>query len=147
MQIAQLMTRNVKTCRLDERLDRVAKLMWDHDIGVVPVVDDDGQLVGIVTDRDACMAAMIQREPLHALPVSIAMTRHVVTCRGEDSDEHVATLMIKHKIRRVPVVDDDQRPVGMVSINDLALASAHGEPIPEGEITGTLAAVSEHRVA
>ena len=147
MQIAQLMTKNVLTCRQTDMLDRAAKLMWDHDIGVLPVIDDFGMLVGVVTDRDACMAAYVQRQPLHVLPVSVAMNRHVVTCRPESSDAFVAELMAKHKIRRVPVVDDDMRPIGIVSLNDLALALAHGEAIPEGEIAGTLAAICEHRPA
>lgn len=145
MQIAKLMTRNVMTCHQSDMLDRAAKLMWDADVGVLPVVDDSGMLVGIVTDRDACMAAFMQRQPLHELSVSVAMSKHVVACQPEDDDAHVAEMMAKNKIRRVPVVDDDMRPIGILSLNDLALAMAHGDAIPEGEIAGTLAAICEHR--
>ncbi len=145
MQIAQLMTKDVKTCRQTDMLDRAARLMWDHDIGFLPVLDDFGMLVGVVTDRDACMAAFMQRQPLHALPVSVAMSKHVVTCRSDDTTTRAAELMAKHKIRRLPVVDDDDHPVGVVSINDLALAASRREQIPEREITRTLGAISEHR--
>jgi CBS domain-containing protein len=147
MKIAQLMTRNVKTCRQTATLADAAKLMWDHDIGVVPVVDDFGQVVGIVTDRDACMAAYTQSQPLHCLPCTIAMSKHVVTCRPEDTDAAVAKLMAKNKIRRIPVVDDTQRPIGMVSINDLAITMANGREVPATEVAGTLAAICEHRPA
>src|SRR5262245_6899704 len=124
MKIAQLMTKDVKLCRKTDMLDRAARLMWDHDIGAVPVIDDSGQLVGIVTDRDACIAAYMQSQPLHAMPVWIAMSKHVVTCKPDDQDAAVATLMAKHQVRRVPVVDDAQRLLGIVSLNDLAVAMA-----------------------
>jgi CBS domain-containing protein len=117
MNIGQLMTKDLKTCRQTELLDRAVKLMWEHDIGALPVVDDFGLLVGVVTDRDACVAAYMQRQPLHCLPVSVAMSKHVVTCTADDTDEAVARLMAKHKVRRIPVVDEDQRPIGIVSLD------------------------------
>lgn len=145
MKIAQMMTKNVKTCRQTETLDVAVKLMWDHDIGAVPIVDDFGQVVGIVTDRDACMAAYTQFQPLHHLTCTVAMSKHVVTCRPEDTDASVAKLMAKNKIRRIPVVDDQQRPTGIVSLSDLALTMAMGREIPAQEVAGTLAAICEHR--
>jgi CBS domain-containing protein len=145
MKIAQMMTRDVKTCRQTDTLDVAARLMWDCDIGSVPVVDDFGQVVGIVTDRDACMAAYTQCQPLHRLPVTVAMTKHVVTCRPDDTDRSVAKLMAKNKIRRIPVVDDAQKPIGVVSLNDLAVSMAKGSDVPSSEVAGTLAAICEHR--
>jgi len=145
MKIVQIMTKTVRTCRETDTLAQAAQLMWDFDVGAVPVVDDSGQVVGIVTDRDACMAAYTQSQPLHGLPVSIAMTKHVVTCRPEDTDIAVTKLMARNKIRRIPVVDEAQRPIGIVSLNDLAIAMARGRTIPSDEIAGTLAAICEHR--
>ncbi len=145
MKIIELMTRDLKTCRQTDMLDHAAKLMWDFDIGTVPVVDDFGQIIGMITDRDLCMAAYMQRQPLHSLPVSVAMTKHVVTCHSDDTDADVARLMARHKIRRIPVVDETERPIGIVSINDLALAMAKGRDVPAGEVAGTLAAICERR--
>jgi CBS domain-containing protein len=145
MKITQMMTTDVKTCRPSDTLDRAAQLMWDHDIGSLPVVDDSGQVVGMLTDRDACMAAYTQGQPLQRVPVSVAMTNHVVTCRPNDTDVAVARLMAKHKIRRIPVVDDDQKPIGIVSLNDLVLAMAKGREPPATEVSATLAAICEHR--
>jgi CBS domain-containing protein len=145
MKIAQMMTRDVKTCRQHDMLDRAAQLMWDHDIGSLPVVDASGQVVGMVTDRDACMAAYMQAQPLHRVPVTVAMTNHVVTCRPDDTDVAAARLMAKHKIHRIPVVDDDQKPIGVVSLNDLALAMAKGREIPAAAVATTLAAICERR--
>jgi CBS domain-containing protein len=145
MNIDQMMTRNVKTCRQTDTLDVAAKLMWDHDIGAVPIVDDVGQVIAMVTDRDACMAAFMQCQPLHCLPCTVAMTKHVVTCRPEDTDVAVARLMAKNQIRRIPVVDDALRPIGIVSLNDLALAMAKSRDLPAQEVAGTLAAICERR--
>ncbi|HSD88854.1 MAG TPA: CBS domain-containing protein, partial [Kofleriaceae bacterium] len=93
MQIAQLMTRTIQTCHQTDSLELAAKLMWEHDIGVLPVLDDFGMLIGIVTDRDICMAGYMQRQPLHALTVSVAMSKHVITCRPDDPDVLAAGLM------------------------------------------------------
>lgn len=145
MNIAQLMTKDVRTCKPDDSLEVAARLMWDHDIGALPVVDDTGQLIGMVTDRDACMAALTQHQPLHDIPVSVAMTKHVVACRPEDSDAEVAKRMAHNKVRRIPVVDDAQRPIGVVSLNDLALAMLRGRDITAAEVARTLAAICAHR--
>jgi CBS domain-containing protein len=146
MKISELMTRPVHTCRATDMLDHAARLMWENDIGSVVVVDDSGQVVAMVTDRDACMAALTCGAALHDIPVSTAMAKHVVTCRPSDSDSAVAEAMAKHKIRRVPVVDDAQLPIGMVSLNDLARTMARGREVPATAVAGTLAAISEHRV-
>jgi CBS domain-containing protein len=145
MKIAQLMTKDVKTCRNTDMLDAAVRLMWDCDIGSLPVIDDTGQLVGMVTDRDACMAAFLQRQPLHDISVAGAMTKHPVACTTDDNDRDVAGLMAKHKIRRIPVVDDAQRPIGLVSLNDLACTMARGREIPSNQVATTLAAICEHR--
>ena len=145
MRIDQVMTTNVRTCHQTDMLDVAAKLMWDFDIGAVPIVDDLRQVVGIVTDRDVCMAAFTQRKPPHTLPCTVAMSKHVVTCRPDDTDVAVAKLMARNKIRRLPVVDDEQKPIGMVSLSDLALAMATGLDVPAHEVAETLAAICEHR--
>jgi CBS domain-containing protein len=145
MKISDLMSRPVHTCRAADTLDRAASLMWEHDIGTVAVVDDAGALVGMVTDRDACMASHIRGLALREIPVDVAMSKHVVSCVADDSDAAVAQLMAKHKIRRIPVVDEARRPVGMVSLNDLARTMARGREVPASSVAGTLAAISEHR--
>ena len=145
MKISELMTRPVHVCRATDTLDNAASLMWQHDIGSIVVVDDAGQTIGMVTDRDACMAAMTCGVALHDIPVSIAMAKHVVTCRPEDTDAAVAEMMAKHKIRRVPVIDEAQQPVGIVSLNDLARTMARGREVPATSVAGTLAAICEHR--
>jgi len=145
MKISELMTRPVHVCRGTDTLDRAASLMWEHDIGSVAVVNDAGELIGMVTDRDACMASYTRGLALCDIPVATAMSKHVVSCKADDTDAAVAQLMAKHKIRRVPVVDETNHPTGMVSLNDLARTMARGREVPASSVAGTLAAICEHR--
>lgn len=145
MKISELMTRTVRVCRATDTLDRAAQLMWEYDIGAIAVVDEHGRVVGMITDRDACMAAYTCGGALCDIPVATAMAKHVVTCGPDDSDAAVAEVMAKHKIRRVPVVDHAHRPIGMLSLNDLARTMAHGRDVSATEVAGTLAAICEHR--
>jgi CBS-domain-containing membrane protein len=114
----------------------------------VPVVDDDGRVVGIVTDRDACMAAFTRGAHLHEIPVEVAMSRDVLTCAPDDPITLAERLMETHQVRRLPVVDHERRPVGLLAINDLASYIARPSAGQRGqlvELTRTLAAIGRPR--
>jgi CBS domain-containing protein len=113
------MSPDVKVCRPEDSLNEAARLMWEHDIGCVPVVNAQGHVVGVVTDRDISMCAYIQGGCLANIPVSAAMSHGVHVCRGTDSLTTAAGLMRNQQVRRLPVVDDAEQIIGIVSINDL----------------------------
>jgi CBS-domain-containing membrane protein len=140
------MSRPAVICPASCSLNEAARLMWEFDCGVIPVVDDEGRIAGMVTDRDICMAAYTQGRLLAEIPVTVAMARHVVACYEHDAVESVERLMQDHQVRRIPVLDTDRRPVGVVSLNDLARRAARSKRhATEHEIVSTLAAVSEPR--
>ena len=144
MRIEQLMSRPVQTCHPEDGLDAAARKMWDNDCGAIPVVDADGKLVGIITDRDICMAAMFQAKPLQAIPVAAVMTRQVYACDEADSIETAERMMQLRQIRRVPVLADGGRPVGILSLNDIAReAGASRKNGNDREVVQTLAAICE----
>ena len=146
MRIQDVMSHPPITCPKDSTLDHAARLMWEFDCGVIPVVDDDGRLAGIITDRDICMAAYTQGRPLAAIPISTAMASHVVASRASEPVEQVEQLMRDNQIRRLPVVDHDGRPVGMVSMNDLArLAARAKKSAVDRDLVKTMAAVCQPR--
>jgi len=120
MRIDQLMRKPAITCRANESLHSVAQRMWEQDCGVLPVVDDAGAMVGIVTDRDVCMAAFTQAKPLANIPVTTAMAKAVFSCSGADSIEVAEKLMSEKQVHRLPVVDAKNKPIGVVSLNDIA---------------------------
>lgn len=149
MNVTGLMSQPVHACRDEESLRSAAEQMWQQDIGVLPVVDGDGRLVGVVTDRDICMTAYLRGQSLDQCRIDSAMTRDVASCHCETTLEDAQELMRRLQIRRLPVVDDQGRPVGMLSLNDLALAAARSESERIGlrreGVLATLAAVSLHR--
>ncbi len=144
MYLQQVMSTPAVTCLPTDRLNAAAQRMWEYDCGAIPVVHSDGSIAGMITDRDICMAAYTQGCALSEIPVSSTMARQVFTCRPDDSIETAERIMADKQIRRVPVVDESQHPIGMVSINDLALhAWLQKRNGVDRELTQTLAAICE----
>jgi CBS domain-containing protein len=126
--VRAIMADAVCSCSPDDTLNGAAQRMWDKDCGAVPVVNSDGTLAGIITDRDICMAAYTKGLPLDAIHVKDAMARHVHTCNPDDTLARAATLMAEAQVRRLPVVDGERRLVGIVALADIARgASALGQ--------------------
>jgi CBS domain-containing protein len=147
MNVDRLMSAPAVVCRQTDSLQTATQLMWDHDCGVVPVVDERGALVGMVTDRDACMSAHWCRASLDQVPVWNAMATKVRACHATDSLESAERLMAQHQVRRLPVVDDHGRPIGVLSLNDIA-RYAVASKMTDGhdhEVTETLAAIGAPR--
>ncbi len=150
MKIAELMTRNVRTCAPDDTLHAAAALMWEADCGCLPVVDSDRRVVGMLTDRDVCMAAFTQGVTLNATFVSSAMSRRVYAASADDSVSNIEKLMQEKQVRRVPIVDERERLVGIVSLADLARHTDESRltrAINALGVAKTLAAISERRQA
>ena len=87
MKVRDVMTGDAVYCRAQDDLGRVAQILWDRDCGCVPVVDAEERVVGMVTDRDVCMAAFMRPAPLGQLRVEDHMSRPVRTCAADDSAE------------------------------------------------------------
>jgi len=152
MNASELMTTVVKSCGTNDNLQRAAQIMWETDCGVVPVVDGDGRVAGMITDRDICMAAYTQGQPLWQIPVSNAMAKQVHGVRENDQLEAVETLMQRVRVRRVPVLDGDGRLKGILSMNDLARhahrsAGRKTNGLSGDSIVQTLAAICEPTAA
>lgn len=150
MKVEQLMTRDVVACRAHDRLNRAAQIMWECDCGCVPVVDEHDLVIGIVTDRDVCMAAYTTDAPLSALAVGDVMCRRPVVCGPFDTVAEAERLMQCHRIRRLPVVGFENQLLGLLSLNDLARAARLGRDgrergVDADAIEATLAAIGEPR--
>ena len=120
MKVKDLMAIDVKTCAAFNTLNTAAQTMWDNDIGCVPVVDNDRRVIGMVTDRDVCMAAYIQGVPLTGSPVTSAMSKQVFSCAPDDDIGSAEKLMREKQVRRLAVVDAQGRLAGVISLNDIA---------------------------
>jgi CBS domain-containing protein len=147
MRVDRLMSQPAITCGESDTLNAAAHLMWTHDCGVIPVVNQSGRLVGIVTDRDLCMATYTQGRLLHWIPVSAVMTKHVCSCHAADSVKDAEALMSEKQVRRLPVIDEDGRPVGVLSLGDIArhAAARRGRRRAQRAVAKALAAICEPR--
>lgn len=149
MQVKDLMTASPEVCTLDDTANEAARIMWERDCGAVPVVDRNGRAAGIITDRDICMAAYFQGEPLSQIRVSEVMSRELHTCRPEDEVTNAERVMRMHQVRRLPVVADGATLVGILSLSDLAQTVPRqngGRPTVETqELLQVLTAISEPR--
>jgi CBS domain-containing protein len=123
MKAEDIMIEGVATCRASETLNRAAQLMWERRCGCVPVLDEAGNVVGMLTDRDVAMASYTQGKSLTEIPVTSAMSRTVHSCSLSTSIDDVCQIMAANKIRRVPVVGNQGRLVGLVSLTDVARAA------------------------
>jgi len=147
MEIRKIMSVPAITCWELDSLNRAAQLMWEHDCGALPVTDGNGSLVGIITDRDVCMAAYTRGRALPELRVADAMTSEVHSSRPEESLEAAEKLMRDNQVRRVPIVDAGNRVAGLLSLTDLAryMASSSDAASLGGDFVKTVAAISRPR--
>lgn len=119
--VSELMTKKVSTVRAGDSLSAAAKMMWDGDCGVVPVLDaNSDRVVGMITDRDICMAAFMRDRPPSAIAVAEVMSRGLYSCSPDDAVEVAEDLMRDKQIRRLPVLDASGGLAGILSLADLA---------------------------
>jgi CBS domain-containing protein len=151
MRVVNLMTSNVASVRADNSLSTAARLMWESDCGAIPVLDSqDDRVVGIITDRDICMATWSKGQAPGNLTVANAMSKELVTCSPQDSVGTAESLMQTHKIRRVPVVDAERRLLGIIALADIARSAgatgAASDPdLSLEKLAATVAAISRER--
>jgi CBS-domain-containing membrane protein len=143
MRVEETMTREVLVCAPADNLNRAAQLMWENDFGCVPVVEGDFKVVGMLTDRDICMAAYAQGANLHGMQVSSAMSREVFSCQPSDELIIAQQAMRSHHVRRLAVLGANGKLVGIISFSDIARAAQRdGAGKAKAEVADTLAAVS-----
>lgn len=146
MKVRELMHAPAITCHATDPLNKAAQLMWENDCGALPVVENHGSIVGMITDRDICMAAYTKGVPLSAILVADAMATHVFAVREDDSIHLLRHVMSEKKVRRVPVIDGDSRPVGLVSLSDVARAAARDDQAQlDHEVVSTIANIASPR--
>lgn len=140
MKARDIMTmQEVCACSDTSDVHKAAQLMQEHNIGSIPVLDSEGRLEGIVTDRDICCRVVAQGKAGQT-PVSEIMSTGVKTVTPETGLSEIESLMSQYRIRRLPVIDDQNRLEGWISLGDLA-RHCHGI-FKEHHVAEVLEAVS-----
>lgn len=146
MKVQELMTRQVRPIHASDSCGTAAECMWQADCGAVPVCDaDDEKVIGMITDRDICMATWSRGKPPGSIAVSDAMSKTLVWCSSEDTVANAERLMRTHRIRRIPVIDAERHLLGMLSLADIATAANAGRfadsDLSAERVTSTLAGI------
>jgi CBS domain-containing protein len=121
VKVQELMTRQAEACEPATDLAAVAMIMWRQDCGVVPIIDDERRVIGIITDRDICMAVATRHRSAEEINAGQVMSGHVFIVRPNDDVRAALEVMRRERVRRLPVVDGTGRLQGMLSINDVVL--------------------------
>jgi CBS domain-containing protein len=150
MKVKDVMTAEPKTCTAEDTLAKAAGLMWENDCGILPVVFDD-KVVGLLTDRDICMAAVLKGMQLSDMAVSETITGQLFACKPNDELTTALNTMRTNKVHRLPVIASDGTLQGLLSMNDVVLRAEEqkDKKIPEvsyGEVVETYKAICQHRV-
>jgi CBS domain-containing protein len=127
----ELMTRNVKSVRLDSSLRDVARIMKEEDCGIVPVVDERGRLRGLLTDRDLVIRTLAEGRPPDNLLARDIMTDDVEAVTPDEDIHSIIALMGRKQVRRVPVVERDDRLVGIIAMADIATRADYDDELQE----------------
>jgi len=123
MTVSEVMTASVETCRQDDPIQTVAARMGSLDVGAIPV-SDNGQIIGMVTDRDIVIRAVAKGEDPRTCKVGDVMTPDVVFISPDDTVLDAARMMAARQVRRLVVLDDQKKLCGILTLGDLALESA-----------------------
>lgn len=150
MKVKEVMTPNAKAIWLTESLADAAKLMWENDCGALPIIKDGRKVIGMITDRDICMAtAMRDRNP-SSISVEEVMTGQVYAVNSEDNIDQALQAMQEHKIRRLPVISAEGELEGILSMNDVMLNAKLADKGPDSigyaDVVKTYRAICQHPV-
>lgn len=140
MDVKDCMTKNVCYCTPEVNVAEAAKLMCDNHVGCIPVCDDKNCVVGVLTDRDVILRTISCDKDAKTTLVSEVMTCGVCSCKPDTSIEEATKLMSDFQIRRIPVCDQNNKIVGILSLGDLA---HHDKTVGIQQVCNTLENICE----
>ena len=151
MKVKDIMNSPVQSCGPETNLGAAAMMMWDSDCGALPVVNFEGKVVGMITDRDICMAAATKNRPLSEITVFETITGQVYACAPGDDIHDAMNTMAKHQVRRLPVISATGMLAGFLSMNDIVLHAGetkgrYASAISCEDVAHTLKTIDAHRI-
>lgn len=152
MKVKEVMKPNAKAIWLTESLADAAKLMWENDCGVLPIIKDGRKVIGMITDRDICMGLAMRDTNPSSVSVEEVMTGQVYAVNSEDDINQALQAMQEHKIRRLPVINPKGELEGILSMNDIVLNAkradvAVSDSIHYDDVVETYRAICQHPAA
>lgn len=148
MKVQDVMTYNVQTCRPETDLADSAMRMWRGDCGILPVLADGQKVVGVITDRDICMAAATKHRDPANIRVGEVISGKVYGCSPDTDIQEALKIMQQKQVRRLPIISaEDGRLAGILSMNDIALKAqdTRQAELSAQDVENTLKAICAHR--
>lgn len=149
MKVRDVMTPDARAIWLTESLSDAAKFMWENDCGILPIIKDR-KVVGMITDRDICMATAIRDRNPSSISVEEVMTGKIYAAKPDEDVETALHTMREHKIRRLPVLNNEGELEGILSMNDIVLKAktrnGKKSPIDYADVVKTYQSICEHPV-
>jgi CBS domain-containing protein len=141
------MIKDAQSCNPETNVAEAAMLMWHNDCGVLPVINDNGVVLGIVTDRDICMAVAKKDRPASGIAVKEVVGGDLYSVRPDDDVQEALKIMRDKRVRRLPVVSGNNVLQGIISIDDIIvhLVEAKTPDLPAQDVLKTIAAFCGHR--
>lgn len=136
------MTQDVVFCTPEDFLSCAASIMWEKDCGIVPIADEEKRVVGIITDRDICMAVSSRDRKASDIKMQDFTGRKVISCKDSDEIKDALKLMKKNKIKRLPVTSQNGELIGIISLTDILFAAEKNKKLQK-RILSTLIEISK----
>ena len=149
MKVQDIMTKNAQSCRDEANLSMAALIMWDSDCGAVPVINELGKVIGMITDRDIAIAVATKGRLASEITVAEVISGHTHTAQpGEDVRSALKT-MRQEQVRRLPVTNDDGTLQGILSLSDIVRhigepAGKQASGLSYEDVVSTYRAICEH---
>lgn len=128
MIVADVMMRTPASCTADTNLAAAVEILWNRNCGMLPIVDREGKVTGVVTDRDICIALGSRNRPAAEIAVAEVQPENLFACHADDDIHSALAIISGAKVRRLPVVDDQGRLQGILSLDDVVLHAMSGSP-------------------
>ena len=145
MRVQDVMSKDVKCCCPETNLAHAAATMWEGDCGILPVVDEERQVKGVITDRDIAIAVGTRGGQASEIKVGDVAPSKVFTCRTEDAVEDALETMRVNKVVRLPVVDPNGRLQGLLSIGDIVSRATRTGGVTAEDVIDAMKTISGHR--
>lgn len=148
MKVRDIMTKTAFSCRSGMSLAEAGALMWEHDCGLLPLLNDAGKVTGVITDRDVCIAVSTKDRLPSQIQIGEVARPSAIVCSPDDDIHSALKTMSKERIRRLPVVNTDGNLVGVLSMNDIVLQAERGDgrrpEVSFEEVVRTFQAICAH---
>lgn len=127
MKVQDVMTSNVKSCRPEVNLAAAAGVMWDNNCGTLPVVNEAGKVIGMITDRDIAIAVATQGRLASEIAVGEVVSGKVASCTLDEDIKSALKTMGQERVRRIPVINREGLLQGILSLDDAAIHAEEGK--------------------